>query len=349
MKIVVLVPAHNEEATIGATIESLLAQERKADEIVVIPNGCTDKTAEVSRQYPVTVLELPKLEHRKSEALNRAWLTYGQDADIVVCMDSDTEFPVNALKDWEMEMTENPDLGGSSSKFTTQGTGFLTRLQKAEFSAWADLCLRRGETRVVSGTGAALNGQVMRDIAARTDRVGPWSYRSQTEDFELTYRIRELGYKCHVSPTVRAYTDSMKDMKSLWNQRMKWQCGTVEDLLAFGFNRLTWKDWMVQLAGLGNALLKIFTMIIMGGLVLTGQLGIVWVWLLLPLLVVALEVKRAMRIPHRDKWDILFALALVPAEFFMWVRTGLFIRSWYDTLTHKKTDRWEAQYIAEGV
>lgn len=351
--IIALVPAYNESESIRATIESLLAQQRPLNQIIIIPNGCTDDTADIAREYPVTVMELPRLPHRKSEALNRAWLEFGQEADIVICMDSDTVFPATAIADWEAEMCEDRNLGGSSSKFTTQGTGFLGRLQKAEFSAWADLCLQRGETRVVSGTGAALSGEVMRQIASRPDREGPWSYTSQTEDFELTYRIRELGYKCHVSPKVRAYTDSMKDLKSLWNQRMKWQCGTIEDLISFGFNRLTWKDWMVQLAGLGNAILKFATIFILTGLTFYGLIEFVWYWMLLPALVISLEVKKALRIPHRDKWDILFALSFIPSEFFMWFRTGLFIRSWWDTLgskiTKKTKDRWEAQYIAEGV
>lgn len=351
--ITVLVPAYNEASSIGATIEALLQQLRPADRIVVIPNGCTDHTAKVARTYPVTVMELPKLAHRKSEALNRAWQIYGRDADIVICQDADTRLPENALRDWEAEMMAAEELGASSSKFTAQGDGFLGRLQKSEFSAWADICLQRGETRVVSGTGCALRGSVLREIADRDDREGPWSYRSQTEDFELTYRIRESGWKCWVSPTVRAYTDTMNDLKSLWNQRMKWQVGTVEDLLAFGCNRLTWRDWVVQAAGLGNVLVKLLTVAITVIFALAGQLSLVWLWLLLPLLISAVEVKRALRIPHKDKWDVMLAASLVYVEFLSWFRAGLFVRSWIDTVVSKITkttkDRWESQYVAEGV
>ena len=44
MSVVALVPAHNEEQSIAATIEGLLHQTRVPDRIVVIPNGCTDNT-----------------------------------------------------------------------------------------------------------------------------------------------------------------------------------------------------------------------------------------------------------------------------------------------------------------
>ncbi|MFE7631562.1 glycosyltransferase family 2 protein, partial [Kocuria sp. NPDC057446] len=60
-----------------------------------------------------------------------------------------------------------------------------------------------------------------------------------------------------------------------------------------------------------------------------------------------------MRIPHRDKKDLLLAATFFPNEAFMWMRAGWFVRSWVDVLTskitNKKTDRWAAQYAAEGV
>ncbi|MFE7629177.1 glycosyltransferase family 2 protein, partial [Kocuria sp. NPDC057446] len=161
MKIVALVPAYNESASIGTTIQAVLDQDRPADHVVVVPNGCTDDTAEVARGYPVTVMELPQLEHRKSEALNRAWARYAQDADMVVCIDADTWLPPHAFADWAQEFTDSPHLGGSSSKFTMQAPDLLSRLQKAEFATWTDTSLRRGTTHVLAGTGCAISGAAL--------------------------------------------------------------------------------------------------------------------------------------------------------------------------------------------
>lgn len=352
-QIIVLIPAYNEAGSIGATIEAALAQSFRADRIVVIPNGCTDDTAAIARTYPVTVMELPKLTHRKSEALNRAWYRYGRDAEIVICLDADTILPTNAFADWRSEFRKASGLGGSSSKFTMQDPDFLSRLQKAEFATWTDTALRRGRTSVLAGTGCAIYGPALVEVASRDDREGPWSYISQTEDFELTYRIRELGYYCQVSPTVRAYTDSMKDISSLWNQRMKWQVGTIEDLLMIGVNRLTLRDWSQQFMGLVNSALKALWLYVMAVVIAVGQVNVMWIWFLLPVLFIALDIKRALRIPHRDWKDIAIAASFFPNEAFMWLRAGWFIRSWVDVLvskiTHRRTDRWEAQYVAEGI
>jgi biofilm PGA synthesis N-glycosyltransferase PgaC len=193
---------------------------------------------------------------------------------------------------------------------------------------------------------------VLRAVTAQPGREGPWSYDSQVEDFELTYRIRRLGYRCHVSPTVRAYTDAMDSVRALWGQRMKWQVGTVEDLLQFGVNRLTWLDWRQQIVGMLSSLLRLGWVVVLVWGALLGVLTFTPLWLLLPVLFVAVDVKRAMRIPHKDVWDVVLAGCLLPQEFFAWMRAGWFWASWCEVLAAKVTgrrkDHWSLQYAAEG-
>lgn len=355
MRLVALIPAYNEAGSIEATLKALLAQDRVPDKVVVIPNGCSDNTAEIARRFPVVVEELPRLEHRKSEALNIAWNLHAKDADIVVCLDADTILPPNAIMDWEKEFLKDASLklmGGSSSKFTMLGGDFLTRLQRAEFARWTDTSLERGWTSVLAGTGCAILGQALRDVVNSDGRYGPWSYNSQVEDFELTYQIRKLGYYCQVSPTVRAYTDSMKTVRSFWGQRMKWQVGTVEDLLRIGVNRLTLLDWWQQINGLFHAGLRVTMVVLLTISLAMNVLQLQPWWLLLTFLFVAVDVKGALRIPHKDKLDVIMSFLLVPAEIFANLRAGWFIWAWWSVLTSKLTgkrkDRWQLQYVAEG-
>jgi cellulose synthase/poly-beta-1,6-N-acetylglucosamine synthase-like glycosyltransferase len=359
--IVALIPAHNEAGSIAATLHALFAQDRIPDRIVVIPNGCSDDTAEIARQFPIVVEEHPQLPHRKSEALNIGWRLYAQDADVIICLDADTILPPNAVRDWEAEfiagesrrsLSKRGPLGGSSSKFTMLGDDFLTRLQRAEFARWTDTALRRGWTSVLAGTGCAISAKALRSVVAITGNEGPWAYTSQVEDFELTYQIRKLGYYCQVSPTVRAYTDSMKTVKALWGQRMKWQVGTVEDLLAIGINRLTLIDWWQQFAGLFAASVRILWVLVMGLLICINNVSVQPLWLLAPIVFTAVDIKAAFRIPHRDKRDIVMSFLLIPSEIFATLRAGWFVWAWWSVLISKLTgerkDRWQLQYIAEG-
>jgi biofilm PGA synthesis N-glycosyltransferase PgaC len=353
LRIVAVVPAHNEAESIGAVIDALLVQDRRPDQIVVVSDNSTDATFAIASSYPdVTAVETVGNVHKKSGALNHAWRVYCQDADLVVTLDADTILPATAVGEWEREFLADPTVAGSSSKFTMRGSKLLVRLQRFEFAMWTDTSLRRQWTSVLAGTGCCIRNRALHAVYALDGREGPWSYDSQVEDFELTYRIRQLGYHCHVSPTVRAYTDAMDTVRALWGQRMKWQVGTVEDLLRFGVNPLTRLDWRQQVAGLAATLSRVGWVVLLVWGALLGVLTFSPIWLFMPLLFAVADVKKAMRIPHKDVWDVVLAACLLPQELFAWMRAGWFFMSWLEVLasrvTGRRKDHWTMQYAAEG-
>lgn len=72
MQISVIIPAYNEEAGIGRVLGHLTrASDFGSDiEVIVAANGCTDRTAEVAREYGVKVVEIETPS--KTAALNAA-------------------------------------------------------------------------------------------------------------------------------------------------------------------------------------------------------------------------------------------------------------------------------------
>jgi glycosyltransferase involved in cell wall biosynthesis len=67
----IVIPAHNEQAVIGRTLSALLADARGGEfEVVVVPNGCTDRTGDAARVFEpaVTVVEVERAS--KIAALN---------------------------------------------------------------------------------------------------------------------------------------------------------------------------------------------------------------------------------------------------------------------------------------
>jgi glycosyltransferase involved in cell wall biosynthesis len=58
LKVLVIVPAHNEEKSLGMVLDELRKKAPFAD-IVVVDDGSTDGTAEVAREHDVKVLSLP--------------------------------------------------------------------------------------------------------------------------------------------------------------------------------------------------------------------------------------------------------------------------------------------------
>ena len=361
--LVVLIAAHNEANAIEATLRALTTQTRRPDRIVVAADNCTDDTVARARSVKgVTVFETKNNTHRKVGALNQAWRRFAQRAEIVVCVDADTILDRHACGDWEAEFHANAMLGGCGSKATflvndemAWHERVLVRLQRAEFAKWNDIALRRGRgTNVLAGTACALNNDALKEVMARTGRHGPWSTASMVEDFELTYRIRELGWEAKISATVRAYSDGMTTLRSLWAQRMKWQTGTVEDLMNFGLNPRTRFDWWQQVQGALVIAMRLGWL----ALAVTAIWFGVWRWnalfLIPPVLFIANEVKQARRIPRADRGDILVAALMVPNELFGYMRAGWYTASWTKVLARRwfgiaYQDVWARQAEAEST
>jgi poly-beta-1,6-N-acetyl-D-glucosamine synthase len=354
-RVVALVAAHDEEGSIGATVNALFTQERLPDRVVVIADNCSDRTAALARAAGAEVLELTANRHRKSGALNAGFALFGQEADLLVTVDADTVLPPDAVAGWVEEFRHNHLLGGCSAKFTMRlperghWARLLTRLQRAEFAKWTDTALHRRDrsTTVLAGTACCLRVSALRDVAGETEREGPWTYGSLVEDFELTYRLRELGWETKVSATVRAYTDAMHTVRSLWAQRMKWQSGTVADLRSFGFNRLTRRDWGQQALGLLAALNRAAYCALLAAALALNHFRFCWWWLLPTLVFIANDIKQARRIPDRDRFDLVLAGSLVGQELFAWMRAGWFFAAWLEVLGGRTKDRWAVQYATE--
>jgi len=80
IELTVIVPARNEEASIGACLESLVKQSEETFELgrdwdlVVVDDGSTDRTAEIARGFAgVTVMPADKLERGWTGKANAVW------------------------------------------------------------------------------------------------------------------------------------------------------------------------------------------------------------------------------------------------------------------------------------
>ena len=111
-KIVVVVPAHNEEESIGRTIKALLSQTRQPDRIVIVADNCSDRTVQIARSFGrrVTVIETVGNRDRKVGALRTAWQQYvAFGYDYMLGVDADTVLSDNTLADLEARDGDEPE------------------------------------------------------------------------------------------------------------------------------------------------------------------------------------------------------------------------------------------------
>lgn len=122
----VVVPAYNAEATIEACLESLLAQARAPDEIVVVDDASTDRTAEIIARYPV---RLVRLARNGGPGVARNEGAKVASGDILAFTDSDCVAPPEWLARLDREFDDEGIVAVTGGYAGTSAPGFLPLLQ----------------------------------------------------------------------------------------------------------------------------------------------------------------------------------------------------------------------------
>jgi glycosyltransferase involved in cell wall biosynthesis len=87
MKVSVIIPAFNEEKHITAALSSLSTQTKEPDEIIVVDNNSTDKTAEMSRSFDPRIKVISEPNKGTMWACERG--RKESHGDIIIRMDAD--------------------------------------------------------------------------------------------------------------------------------------------------------------------------------------------------------------------------------------------------------------------
>ena len=89
----IVIPAYNEENHLRACLDAIARQTVMPDEVIVVDNNSTDKTAEIAREYPfVKVLKEKRqgIVYARNRGFNAA------NSQFIGRIDSDTRLP----RDW---------------------------------------------------------------------------------------------------------------------------------------------------------------------------------------------------------------------------------------------------------
>lgn len=243
-RILLLIPAHDEEAGIAATMRSVEAQTVQPDRRIVVSDNSTDRTVEIARSRPGwEVWETVGNHGKKGGALNQAWAVLEPslcDCDYLVTMDADTildpGFVDCALDKYQEERGRGVQLGGVCANFSGLPLDTaLGALQMMEYARAEKITQsRRGVAPVLAGAATMFSVAALRSV-----------YRSRghlyepvlTEDYELSLALRVNGYITLAPRACHAQTDLMPTVQMLWAQRLRWYRGAFEALRSYGFRR----------------------------------------------------------------------------------------------------------------
>jgi rSAM/selenodomain-associated transferase 2 len=180
MRVAIVVPTLNEEATLSRTLAAALAV---ADELVVSDGGSVDRTVEVARSLGARVLAGPA---GRGGQLNRG--AAATSAEILLFLHADTTLPAGALADVR-EAVAGRSRGGAGAG-AAAGGAFLVRFDTdrplLRLGAW----LINQRTRL---TRLPLGDQAQFVTRTAFEQLGGFRDWPILEDLDFAWRLRRHG------------------------------------------------------------------------------------------------------------------------------------------------------------
>ncbi|TFB99036.1 glycosyltransferase family 2 protein [Cryobacterium adonitolivorans] len=284
--VTVLIPAHNEELSLPVTLASLFAQSHRPERVIVVADNCTDNTIAIARAYGVEVFESVNNSKKKAGALNQVLsrVLPGQlDNDVIMVMDADTALDDGFLAAAVARFTSDRALMAIGGLFYGEpGFGLIGLLQRNEYVRYSrELARRRGRVFVLTGTASMFRPFALRSVAENRALTLPgvhgdvYDTHALTEDNELTIALKSLGALITSPAQCTVVTELMPTLPALWQQRLRWQRGALENIGAYGLTPATLRYWAQQL-GIGYSVIALTSFLT---LILVTLLAVsTWVW-----------------------------------------------------------------------
>jgi cellulose synthase/poly-beta-1,6-N-acetylglucosamine synthase-like glycosyltransferase len=292
-RLLVVVPAHNEGAQIAATIEGLKSQTLPPDMIVVAADNCTDDTGRIAAGFDgVRVLETVGNDSKKAGALNQAIGVLEAEGqlgpdDALLVQDADSVLDEQFLHTAVLRLAQG-DVGAVGGTFFGQpGGGLVGMFQRNEYARYArDVGRLKGKVLVLTGTATVFRYGVLDHVRRERGAALPgqpgqvYDTRVLTEDNELTLALMHLGYEIISPHGCRLTTEVMPTWRQLAQQRLRWKRGALENLVDYGFTRITMSYWGRQLLSLlGVIVIFIYLTTVGYSLIVEGGLTVYPVWM----------------------------------------------------------------------
>lgn len=346
--VVVLIPAHNEEQDIGATLTAIINQPFPANRIIVAMDNCSDGTENEVRKYSgVRWFHTRDNKAKKAGALNQAlgyMLAEIGKPKYILQMDADTRIDEGLIAAGVNELEENSLLAGVCNRFRVRGyaggSKFLYLLQSLEYSFYDSVWVEKSmNTHVLSGTAVILRWEALKHLFKTQGAV--WDEKSVVEDFRLALDLKANKYEIKVGRKMFSQTDYMRSWKELWGQRKRWFYGTVEELAVEGWTTYTRKDIVTQIY---SAVIGGFSILFFVLLATMLALGMVkeWHWLgqVLIGMILVDRLYRSRYIKNKTGAKMVVNLSILPFYAYGMFLTTCYYYSAYLALSGKSLNRW---------
>ncbi|WP_043931509.1 glycosyltransferase [Bacillus sp. EB01] len=224
----IIIPAYNEEKVIIPTLKSILKNQYKNYEVIIVNDGSTDNTYKAVKKITKSnriVRQFIKENQGKTAALNSGILV--SRGDIIITMDADTSIAPEAISHLVKHFQDENVAAVAGNVRIGNSQNMLTLWQHIEYVTGFNLEKRAFHelncVTVVPGAIGALRKNAIME-------AGLYEDDTLAEDTDITLRLIRIGYRIHYEPNAYAYTEAPEILKSLIKQRFRWSYGILQCL-----------------------------------------------------------------------------------------------------------------------
>lgn len=251
----ILVPCHNEEENIRATIERLAGNRYPDFEIIAINDGSIDQTGtllgELALQH--ARLRVVTLDQNYGKAMALRAGVLASRAEFLMCVDADALLAEDALLWMIPHFLQSGRVAAvTGNPRVLNKRGLLARIQIGEFASIIGMVKRSqrdlGRLFTVSGVHVCFRRRALHE-------VGYWSAETVTEDIDISWRLQMHYWDIRYEPRALSWIVVPETLRGLWRQRLRWARGGIEAarkhtyLLGHWSERRMWPVFVEYLLG----------------------------------------------------------------------------------------------------
>ena len=243
----VMIPAHNEESVISATVENILQIDYPNYEVLLIDDRSSDNTASVIMDLADKYEKVHAIIRQKdafpgkSAVLNDAFEVAKGDAILVFDADATVEPDfLNKL----VPQLEPADVGAVQARkiIRNKDVNLLTRCQNNEYTM--DAQLQSGRDAVKGAVELRGNGELIKREALVD--IGGWNNYTITDDLDMSTRLHIKGWDIRFCPEACVYEEGIVYVWPLFRQRRRWLEGTIRRYLEYFWAAMTSKKMSLR-------------------------------------------------------------------------------------------------------
>ena len=230
--VTIIIACHNEENTIGTTLQYLGNQNYRGKiKVIVIDNHSTDSTTSIAKsvgeELGLNLKVVHEMKKGKHHALNSVLPMI--DTQYMITLDADTLLMKDSIKVlMARQLSSSSEVVATAGAVLTRNSrkNFWTRIQEWDYFLGIASIKRLqgmyGGTLVAQGAYSVYKTEKIMEIGGYPDVIG--------EDIVITWLLLEKGYNVSFEPLAVAFTDVPESFRHLQKQRSRWARGMIEAL-----------------------------------------------------------------------------------------------------------------------